>query len=156
MNNSETQNMQGMPVVWHVRLGIRVLSRILHLFVVWPACFAAAVVLTFGLLGESPSRFLTETAFDWAEASFRSAPAGSINVQGYEDQKMEDGQALPPVAKKETHVSTYSVEQGKAEFSAALTTWYWRLVSLVGVIMFLLMGWREFLVVPAAIAAEQV
>ena len=155
MNNSETQNLHDMPTAWHVRLGIRVLSRIFHLFVAWPACFAATVVLTLGLLGESPSRFLTETAFDWAEASFRSAPAGSINVQGYEDQKMEDSQALPSVAKKATHVSTYSVEQGKAEFSAALTTWYWRLVSLVGVIMFLLMGWREFLVVPAVITAEK-
>ena len=155
MNKSNTKKMVGMPPVWHLRLGIRVLSRVFDLFVVWPATLAATVMLVLGLIGESPTKFLADSAFNWGETSFRSAPAGLINVPIYEDHKQWDGEALPPIEKKLSHVSTDSVEHGKVEFSAALSTWYWRLVALAGAIMVVLMGWREFLVVPAAFRAQK-
>ncbi len=155
MNSSEKQNIQGMPAVWHMRLGIRVLSRIFDLFVVWPATFAATVLVVLGLTDEPPARFLTESAFSWAETNFRAAPAGLINVPVYVDQKPVGGGALPPIERILEKVSTASVEQGKAEFATELITWYWRLVSIAGVLMFAVMGWREFLVVPAAIAADK-
>jgi hypothetical protein len=155
MNGSDTKNIDGMSPVWHLRLGIRVLSRIFDLFVVWPATSAATVLVVLALTDEPPVRFLTDSAFSWAETSFRAAPAGMINVPVYVDQKPEDAGALPPIERILEKVSTSTVEQGKAELSAALTTWYWRLVSLAGLLMFVMMGWQEFLVVPAAISAQK-
>ena len=129
MNGSDTQNMDGMPPAWHLRLGIRVLSRFFDLFVVWPATIAAACLLSAGMFGVPPAKIIAESVFNWGETSFRSAPAGLINVPIYEDQKQWDGEALPQIEKKISHVSTDSVEHGKVEFSAALSTWYWRLVA---------------------------
>ena len=155
MNGSYTQNMDGMPPVWHLRLGIRVLSRFFDLFVVWPATIAAACLLSAGMFGEPPAKIIAESVFSWAETSFRAAPAGRINVPVYEEQNRGDGEPLPPIEKKLSHVSTASVEQGKVEFSAALSTWYWRLVGFAAAIMLVLMGWREFLVIPAAISDQK-
>jgi hypothetical protein len=156
MNGTDTpKNMAGMPPAWHLRLGIRVLSRVFDLLVVWPATLVAAGLLALGLTGEPPERFLTDSAFSWAETSFRAAPAGLINVPVYFDQKPEDGGALPPIERILEKVSTASVEQGKAEFATELATWYWRLVSIAGMLMFAVMGWREFFVVPAAISAQK-
>jgi hypothetical protein len=145
----------GMPPVWHLRLGIRVLSRIFDLFVAWPATLVATFLVVIGLTGEPPERFLTDSAFRWAETSFRAAPAGMINVPVYVDHRPEDGGARPPIERILEKVSTATVEQGKGELSDALTTWYWRLVSLAGLLMFAAMGWRKFFVVPAAISAQK-
>ena len=152
MDSTGTQNINNLSIICHVRLGMRVLSRIFQLFVAWPATFAATCVLVIGVAGESPALVITDTAFEWAEDTFRGAPVGAINLYAYEGPKTLDISSLPSIEQHFLHVSTVSVAQGKAEFSEALTTWYWRLVWLSGFLMFMEMGWRYFLVIPAALS----
>ncbi len=152
MNSTDTQNINDLSIICHVRLGMRVLSRIFQLFVAWPAAFAATCVLAIGVAGESPALVLTDTAFEWAEDTFRGAPVGAINLYAYEGPKTLDISSLPSIEQHFHHVSTVSVGQGKAEFSEALTNWYWRLVWLSGLFMFMVKGWRYFLVIPAALS----
>ncbi len=147
MNSTETQNTNDLSIIGHVRLGVRVLSRIFQLFIAWPAAVVATCVLAIGVAGESPTRLLTDTVFEWADETFREAPLGAINLYAYEGSKTLDMSSLPSTEQKIHRVSAISVEQGKAELSEALTTWYWRLVGFTGFIMFMVMGPRKFFVI---------
>ncbi len=147
MNSTETQNTNNLSIIGHVRLGMRFLSRTFQLFVAWPAALVATCVLAIGVAGESPALVLTDTVFEWADETFREAPVGAINLYAYEGSKTSDIRSLPSIEQNIHRVSAISLEQGKAELSEALTTWYWRLVWFTGCIMFMVMGPRKFFVI---------